>query len=104
MPSLKITLILAALTAPRAWAYETDQFSLPPVPLADTGPEFSALVDASLNDAAASANALIELHENCLALAFKYWPPFCHLVAPTADRPLGDESRSRKLHEEELRT
>ena len=45
---------------------ETDQYNLPPVPLADIGDEVAQFVQDNLWTAAANINAEIERHESCI--------------------------------------
>ena len=47
-------------------AMETDQYNLPPVPLADIGDEVSEYVEESLFAAVAKVNADIALHQACI--------------------------------------
>src|SRR5258708_34553969 len=49
-----------------AAAMETDQYNLPPVPLADTGDEVSQYVEDSLRTVVAEVNVEIASHEACL--------------------------------------
>lgn len=59
-----ITLLLSSLPAT---AFETDQFNLPPDPLADVGDEISEYVAGQLQLAAVNVNARISASEACLA-------------------------------------
>ncbi|MEP6786958.1 MAG: hypothetical protein ABJB40_00905 [Acidobacteriota bacterium] len=63
---LSLTVALQSISAP---AMETDQYNLPPVPLADTGDEVSQYVEDNLLTAVAKVNAEIGLHEACLSAA-----------------------------------
>ncbi len=47
-------------------AFETDQFNLPPVPLADIGDEVSDYVEENLRKAIGKINAEIAAHQSCL--------------------------------------
>jgi len=49
-----------------ALAFETDQYNLPPVPLADIGDEVSEYVEDNLRKAVAKVNADIEMSVSCL--------------------------------------
>jgi hypothetical protein len=61
------TLIFSAVLAgPRARAMETDQYNLPPTPLADIGDEFTQYVWDNIFTAAARLNAEIAAHEACI--------------------------------------
>ncbi len=52
-------------------AFETDQYNLPPVPLADIGDEVSEYVEDNLRTAVAQVNADIEKCINCLETIIK---------------------------------
>src|SRR5436190_22731428 len=58
--------LIATLLAQPFFAMETDQYNLPPVPLADIGEEVSQYVQDELWAAVARLNAEIEQHEACL--------------------------------------
>lgn len=49
-----------------AAAFETDQYNLPPVPLADIGDEVTEYVEAKVRSAIAELNEEIEKNESCL--------------------------------------
>ncbi|MEO6656252.1 MAG: hypothetical protein ABIO36_09245 [Pyrinomonadaceae bacterium] len=55
--------VIQPVTAP---AFETDQYNLPPVPLADIGDEVSEYVEASLATAVDKVNADITKRQKCL--------------------------------------
>src|SRR4051794_110913 len=46
-------------------AFETDQFNLPPDPLADIGDEVSEHLESSIRSAVAGLNSQIKRHEKC---------------------------------------
>src|SRR5687768_7844735 len=64
-------LILSLLSGGSAWAFETDQYNLPPVPLADIGDEVTERVETELRDAVLYANAAIERSLKCIELKAK---------------------------------
>jgi len=66
--SLFITLVFVIQPAGIA-AMETDQFNLPPVPLADIGDEVSQHIEQSLFAAVAKINADIAIRQACLEAA-----------------------------------
>lgn len=47
-------------------AFETDQYNLPPIPLADIGDEFTEHIVEKIREAASALNAEISDHEACL--------------------------------------
>ncbi len=55
-----------ALLLPSAFAFETDQYNLPPAPLADIGDEVSEYVEQNLRKAVDKINAEISARRNCL--------------------------------------
>ncbi|MEZ5308848.1 MAG: hypothetical protein R2684_17015 [Pyrinomonadaceae bacterium] len=60
-------LILSCLVlSGNAFAFETDQYNLSPVPLADIGPEFDEYLVATLDEVISETNAEIDEIENCL--------------------------------------
>lgn len=59
--------IILLLSAMPATAFETDQYNLPPEPLADVGDEITEYVAGQLQFAAAAVNARIAAAEACLA-------------------------------------
>ena len=59
-----ITLIFAGV--PAAFAFETDQYNLPPKPLFDIGDEVSDHIAQNLVSAVAKVNAEIVVHQSCL--------------------------------------
>jgi len=62
-----IILSLLAMSGPRAaLAFETDQYNLPPVPLADIGDEVSDHVEKALFAVLASLNSEISVRSKCL--------------------------------------
>lgn len=60
------TLLGAALLVNSVSAFETDQFNLPPQPLADIGDEVSDYVEQNLQKSIEKINAKILLRQNCL--------------------------------------
>jgi hypothetical protein len=61
-------IVLAALLIPNvALAFETDQYDLPPQPLADIGSEVAAHVEMKLRTAVEKVNAEISATERCIA-------------------------------------
>ena len=58
--------IVVLLTSLSAYAFETDQYNLPPVPLADIGDEVSEYVEASLETAVIKLNSGIAKSQSCL--------------------------------------
>src|SRR5437762_5683499 len=60
---LTLAIILGPLSAA---AMETDQYNLPPVPLADIGDEVSEYVEQNLAAAIDHLNSGITVHEQCL--------------------------------------
>lgn len=71
LSSLTLFLILSLLSGGSAWAFETDQYNLPPVPLADIGDEVTGRVEAELMDAVVYANAAIDRSLKCIELRAK---------------------------------
>jgi hypothetical protein len=68
MRTTVLKVILASLLLPSvALGFETDQYDLPPRPLADIGPEVAAHVELKLRAAADKVNAEIALREQCVA-------------------------------------
>ncbi|MGI8786234.1 MAG: hypothetical protein ACR2HG_00550 [Pyrinomonadaceae bacterium] len=66
---IQIFLCFAALISPSvSIAFETDQFNLPPEPLADIGAEVSFYAEDNLRQAVEKINAEITLRENCLKI------------------------------------
>jgi hypothetical protein len=64
---LLAAILICTLIFPWAnFAMETDQYNLPPVPLADIGDEVSEYVEGKLVAAVAKINGEIALHEACL--------------------------------------
>jgi hypothetical protein len=55
------------LTQLTALAFETDQYNLPPVPLADLGDDLSLFVEQRLGQAITKLNKEIQAHQKCLA-------------------------------------
>ncbi|HVF46749.1 MAG TPA: hypothetical protein VNA17_04215 [Pyrinomonadaceae bacterium] len=64
-------LFLSLLSGGSALAFETDQYNLPPIPLADIGDEVSERVEAELIDTIRYANAAIERSLKCIELKAK---------------------------------
>jgi hypothetical protein len=66
---LTLLLLIAALLLSHSsvLAFETDQYNLPPVPLADIGDEVSQHLTIKLRLAVEKINAEIRAHEQCLA-------------------------------------
>jgi hypothetical protein len=63
-----LVLVLTALVFPGlALAFETDQYNLPPKPLADIGAEVTDHVESKLRTAVDKANAEIQARQKCLA-------------------------------------
>lgn len=64
-----LLILLAALLIPQrsVSAFETDQYNLPPLPLADIGTEVSEHVEAELRAAVEKVNAEIVVRQKCLA-------------------------------------
>lgn len=67
LKSLSLLLILAISTATSSFAFETDQYNLPPVSLADIGDEVAEYVEQRLVEAAGKLNAEIDKIAKCLA-------------------------------------
>jgi hypothetical protein len=63
---LSVLLSFLLLAVRPAAANETDQFNLPPVPLADIGDEVTSFIWDNIFDAAARINGEIDRHEACL--------------------------------------
>lgn len=63
---LSSLVLCALLIAPSTLAFETDQYALPPKPLADIGDEVSDHVARNIALAVESVNAEIGFHERCL--------------------------------------
>jgi hypothetical protein len=59
-------LLLLALSPVGTFGFETDQFNLPPVPLADIGDEVSAYVEASITAALDDVNVRINKSRVCI--------------------------------------
>jgi hypothetical protein len=75
MKQLLATLILSALLGGLPLgAMETDQFNLPPVPLADIAPEVEAHVAENLQTALDKLNTEIAVHERCISGASESGP------------------------------
>ena len=67
---ISLLLVLAFVTQPLVTtAMETDQYNLPPVPLADIGDEVSEYIEDNLRTAVAKVNADIARHQACLDAA-----------------------------------
>ncbi|MDM7920953.1 MAG: hypothetical protein QUS14_01530 [Pyrinomonadaceae bacterium] len=65
-PIIRTLALLIALIYPQwAAAFETDQYNLPPVPLADIGDEVTEYVEEKLRDAIAELNEEIAENEAC---------------------------------------
>jgi hypothetical protein len=64
-PAIVLSLLLIA-QVPAAIAMETDQFNLPPVPLADIGDEVTQYVEDNVEAAVKKLNARITFHQGCL--------------------------------------
>lgn len=64
--SFSFVLSLVIALAPSAAAMETDQYNLPPVPLADIGDEVSEYIQENLYAAAAKLNGEIAFHQSCV--------------------------------------
>src|SRR5260221_3193795 len=63
-----LVLVLAVLLSPgRVLAFETDQYDLPPDPLADIGDEVAGHVELKLRIAVDKFNAAISAAEDCIA-------------------------------------
>src|SRR5438105_1477567 len=63
-----LALVLSALLVPGiATAFETDQYNLPPKPLADIGVEVTNHVELKLRKAVDRVNAEILMRQKCLA-------------------------------------
>jgi len=69
--------VLAAMAAGGVRAFETDQYNLPPVPLADIGDEVSEYVAGNIRQAAERLNTRIAAAEACLAQTEKSRPKGC---------------------------
>ena len=66
--TIVLEIVLAALLSPSvAFGFETDQYDLPPQPLADIGPEVAAHVELKLRTAIDKVNAEISAKERCIA-------------------------------------
>jgi hypothetical protein len=64
-PAIFLSVLLFA-QVPIAFAMETDQYNLPPVPLADIGDEVTQYVADNIEEAIKRLNAQIALHQGCL--------------------------------------
>lgn len=64
--SLLLTIFFLTSSMPPLWAFETDQYNLPPEPLADIGNEVTEYVAEQLKLAAAKLNERIKAAEKCL--------------------------------------
>src|SRR5438034_1088088 len=63
-----LALVLTALLAPGiAIAFETDQYNLPPKPLADIGTEVVDHIESKLRNAVDKVNSEIQARQKCLA-------------------------------------
>jgi hypothetical protein len=58
--------LCAALLLQSTFAFETDQYNLPPVPLADIGAEVSEYTEENLRKAVGKINDEIFFRRNCL--------------------------------------
>ena len=65
--SILLTIFFLTSSMPPLRAFETDQYNLPPEPLADIGDEVTDYIAGQLELAAAKLNARINVAENCLA-------------------------------------
>jgi hypothetical protein len=68
LPKIAVIFLSAVLLMPgvSAFAFETDQYNLPPEPLADIGDEVSDYVAENLRKAIGKLNAEIAAHQACL--------------------------------------
>ncbi len=64
--SLVLSLVFLARSSP-VFAFETDQYNLPTVPLADIGDEVSEYVEENIREAVTKINRKISEHEACLS-------------------------------------
>lgn len=67
LKTLSLLLIIAISTATSSFAFETDQYNLPPVPLADIGSEVSGYFEENLIAAIGEVNAEIDRLNQCIA-------------------------------------
>jgi hypothetical protein len=58
--------LCAVLTFQTAFAFETDQYNLPPQPLADIGVEVSEYTESVVRKSVEKVNAEIKIRQNCL--------------------------------------
>lgn len=65
---ITLFLVLSLLSGGSAYAFETDQYNLPPVPLADIGDEVTQRVEAELRDAILYLNAAIDRSLKCIEI------------------------------------
>jgi len=68
---ISLLLIIAISTAISSFAFETDQYNLSPVPLADIGDEVSEHVEQRLYEAMAGVNSEIEKGAKCIEVKAK---------------------------------
>ncbi|MEP6900723.1 MAG: hypothetical protein ABJA66_03175 [Actinomycetota bacterium] len=73
VPKIAVIFLCTILLMPHfaVFAFETDQYNLPPVPLADIGEEVSDYVEGNLRKAINKLNAEIAVHQSCLELNSK---------------------------------
>ena len=60
-------LTISLVQIPTAWAFETDQYNLPPVPLADIGDEVAEYTAENIRAAVTKINKEIEERQKCLS-------------------------------------
>ncbi len=60
-------LTISIVQVPAAWAFETDQYNLPPVPLADIGDEVAEYTAENIRAAVIKINKEIEERQKCLS-------------------------------------
>src|SRR5688500_17734881 len=90
--------LCSATVPPRAAdALETDQFTVPPAPLADIGPELAAEVARRIDAAVGRLNARAAAHDVRAASARGFWQRH-HLRE--RDRALTEQSLAREVYRE----
>jgi len=75
--AITFVVLFALLAATRTLAMETDQFNLPPEPLADIAPEVEAYVAQHVQTAIETVNTQIAAHEACVGSEAEPRPKTC---------------------------
>ena len=97
--SLSLLLILAISTATSSFAFETDQYNLPPVPLGDIGAEVSGYFEENLIAAIVEVNNEIDRLNQCIGSDKKREKvcPSANEAQRRLNEALGDDAVGRAL-------